>query len=53
LKARFGNCPFFESLIHGQPVITGILPVERALEAFDLAADISQELKVQIAFEKA
>jgi L-idonate 5-dehydrogenase len=40
-----------EGLIHGQPVITGILPVERALEAFDLAADKSQSLKVQIAFE--
>jgi L-idonate 5-dehydrogenase len=42
-----------EGLIHGQPVITGILPVERALEAFDLAADKSQSLKVQIAFENA
>jgi L-idonate 5-dehydrogenase len=39
-----------EGLVNGKPVITGILPVERALEAFDLAADKSQSLKVQIAF---
>jgi L-idonate 5-dehydrogenase len=34
-------------------VITGILPVDRAIEAFDLAADKSQSLKVQIAFADA
>jgi L-idonate 5-dehydrogenase len=39
-----------EGLVNGKPVITGILPVERAIEAFDLAADKSQSLKVQIAF---
>ena len=42
-----------EGLIDGKPVITGILPVDRALEAFDLAADKSQSLKVQIAFSEA
>jgi L-idonate 5-dehydrogenase len=39
-----------EGLVNGKPVITGIMPVERAIEAFDLAADKSQSLKVQIAF---
>jgi L-idonate 5-dehydrogenase len=42
-----------EGLINGKPVITGILPVERAIEAFDLAADKSQSLKVQISFANA
>ena len=42
-----------EGLINGKPVITGILPVARAIEAFDLAADKSQSLKVQIAFADA
>jgi L-idonate 5-dehydrogenase len=42
-----------EGLIDGKPVITGILPVDRALEAFDLAADKSQSLKVQISFSEA
>jgi L-idonate 5-dehydrogenase len=42
-----------EGLINGKPVITGILPVDRALEAFDLAADKSQSLKVQISFSEA
>jgi L-idonate 5-dehydrogenase len=42
-----------EGLINGKPVITGILPVERAIEAFDLAADKSQSLKVQISFQNA
>eukprot|EP01032_Pedospumella_encystans_P019381 gene19381-22033_t len=42
-----------EGLVNGKPVITGILPVERAIEAFDLAADKSQSLKVQIAFADA
>ncbi len=39
-----------EGLVNGKPVITGIMPVERAIEAFDLAADKTQSLKVQIAF---
>lgn len=42
-----------DGLVNGKPVITGILPVERALEAFDLAADKSQSLKVQISFQNA
>jgi L-idonate 5-dehydrogenase len=39
-----------EGLVNGKPVITGVLPLDRALEAFDLAADKSQSLKVQISF---
>jgi L-idonate 5-dehydrogenase len=39
-----------EGLVNGKPVITGVLPLPRAIEAFDLAADKSQSLKVQIAF---
>jgi L-idonate 5-dehydrogenase len=42
-----------EGLVNGKPVITGILPVECAIEAFDLAADKSQSLKVQISFQNA
>ncbi len=42
-----------EGLVNGKPVITGVLPVDRALEAFDLAADKSQSLKVQISFSGA
>jgi len=42
-----------EGLVNGKPVITGILPVDRAIEAFDLAADKSQSLKVQISFQNA
>ncbi len=40
-----------QGLVNGKPVITSILPLERALEAFDLAADKSQSLKVQIDFQ--
>ena len=40
-------------LFDGKPVITAVLPVSRALEAFDLAGDKKQSLKVQIAFEEA
>ncbi len=39
-----------EGLIDGKPVITGILPFSQALDAFELAADKKQSLKVQIAF---
>ena len=42
-----------EGLVNGKPVITGVLPMDRAIEAFDLAADKSQSLKVQIAFAGA
>jgi L-idonate 5-dehydrogenase len=42
-----------EGLIDGKPVITGILPFGQALEAFELAADKSQSLKVQISFDQA
>jgi L-idonate 5-dehydrogenase len=41
-----------EGLIDGRPVITGILPLNRALEAFDLAGDKSRSLKVQSAFSE-
>jgi hypothetical protein len=37
-------------VINGKPVITRVLPVDRAIEAFNLAADKSQSLKVQIQF---
>ena len=39
-----------EGLVNGKPVITRVLPVDRAIEAFNLAADKSQSLKVQIQF---
>lgn len=42
-----------EGLIDGKPVITCIVPFSQALEAFDLATDKSQSLKVQIAFDEA
>ena len=42
-----------EGLISGRPVITAVLPVDRAIEAFDLAADKSRSLKVQISFSEA
>lgn len=42
-----------EGLIDGKPVITRIVPFSQAMEAFDLAADKKQSLKVQIAFNDA
>jgi L-idonate 5-dehydrogenase len=42
-----------EGLIDGKPVITRIVPFAQALDAFELAADKSQSLKVQIAFNDA
>jgi L-idonate 5-dehydrogenase len=39
-----------QGLIDGKPVITRVVPLKDALSAFDLAADKSQSLKVQIAF---
>lgn len=39
-----------QGLIDGKPVITDVLPMSRALDAFALAADKSRSLKVQIAF---
>jgi L-idonate 5-dehydrogenase len=42
-----------EGLIDGKPVITRIVPFAQALDAFELAADKSQSLKVQIAFNEA
>ncbi len=39
-----------QGLIDGKPVITAVVPFKRAVEAFALAADKSQSLKVQIAF---
>ncbi|NCY26401.1 MAG: L-idonate 5-dehydrogenase [Alphaproteobacteria bacterium] len=39
-----------QGLVDGKPVITNVLPMSRALDAFALAADKSQSLKVQIAF---
>jgi L-idonate 5-dehydrogenase len=32
------------------PLLTASIPVERAVEAFDLAADKSRAMKVQLAF---
>lgn len=40
-----------EGLINGKPVITSVLPMDRAVEAFELALDKRQSLKVQIAFD--
>ena len=42
-----------EGLIDGKPVITGVLPMDKGVEAFKLAGDKSQSLKVQIAFDEA
>jgi L-idonate 5-dehydrogenase len=42
-----------EGLVGGKPVITAVVPFDRAVEAFTLAADKSQSLKVQIAFADA
>jgi L-idonate 5-dehydrogenase len=42
-----------EGLIDGKPVITRIVPFTQALDAFALAADKAQSLKVQIAFDEA
>ncbi|MGB4359302.1 MAG: L-idonate 5-dehydrogenase [Rhodoferax sp.] len=39
-----------EGLINGKPVITSVLPLDRAVEAFELALDKRQSLKVQISF---
>lgn len=39
-----------EGLIDGRPVITRVMPLDQAIEAFDLAGDKSRSLKVQIAF---
>ena len=39
-------------LIDGKPVITAVLPFARSVEAFALAGDKSQSLKVQIAFDE-
>jgi L-idonate 5-dehydrogenase len=52
---EFANAVRFlnEGLIDGRPVITSVLPLHRAVEAFDLAADKRQSLKVQIAFDQA
>ena len=41
-----------QGLVDGKPVITNVLPMSRALEAFSLAADKSQSLKVQIEFDE-
>jgi len=40
-----------QGLIDGKPVITRVLPFESAVEAFKLAGDKSQSLKVLIAFD--
>jgi L-idonate 5-dehydrogenase len=42
-----------DGLVNGKPVITSVLPLERALEAFELAGDKRQSLKVQIDFGQA
>jgi L-idonate 5-dehydrogenase len=50
--AEFAHAVQFlnSGLIDGKPVITAVVPFNRAVEAFALAADKSQSLKVQIAF---
>lgn len=52
---EFANAVSFLNLglIDGKPVITRILPYESAVEAFALASDKSQSLKVLIAFDPA
>ena len=40
-----------DRLVDGRPVITGTQPLSAAVAAFDMAADKSKSLKVQIAFE--
>ena len=42
-----------EGLIDGKPVITGVVPASQALQAFALACDKLQSLKVQIDFQAA
>ncbi len=42
-----------QGLIDARPVITAIRPLSQALEAFALAADKQQSIKVQIAFDPA
>ena len=37
-------------LIDVKPLLTATLPFERAVEAFELASDRSQAMKVQLAF---
>ena len=39
-----------EGLIDGKPVITRVMALDDAVQAFDLAADKTQSLKVQIDF---
>lgn len=50
--AEFASAVRFlnEGLIDGKPVITRVLPMDQAIEAFKLATDKSQSLKVQIQF---
>ena len=40
-----------DRLVDGRPVITGTQPLSAAVAAFDMAADKSKSLKVQIAFD--
>ena len=49
VAVRFLN----EGLIDGRPVITSVHSFDRAVDAFKLAADKSQSIKVQIAFDEA
>ena len=53
--AEFANAVVFlnKGLIDVKPVISRILPYESAVEAFNLAGDKSQSLKVLIAFDDA
>ena len=41
-----------EGKIDVKPIITAILPFERAVEAFDLASDRKTQMKVQLSFEE-
>ncbi|MBN9000196.1 MAG: L-idonate 5-dehydrogenase [Rhizobiales bacterium] len=39
-----------EGLVDVRPLLTAVLPLERAVEAFDLAADKDRSVKVQLSF---
>jgi L-idonate 5-dehydrogenase len=40
-----------EGLVNSKPVITSVLPLDRAVKVIDLEIDKSQSLKVQISFQ--
>ena len=44
------NVPIKEGRINVKPIITATLPIGRAVEAFELAADRRSQMKVQLTF---